>query len=480
MDESAITTHLASLSPDNSHAVVIGGSIAGLLAARVLADHFDKVTIVERDLNPEKPEPRPGVPQSHHVHALLTQGQQILEQLFPGLKAELAEKGSVEVNWTADWPFLSISGWAPRFPSEMTTRTCSRNLLETIIRKRLENYSHLQFLEACQATHILANTDNTAIKGIRVRQDNGTQAELLSQLVVDASGRNSKTPKWLQNLGYQMPEETVINSFLGYASRWYQRPADFQADWKGITLMSKAPERTRGGVLFPIEGDRWIVTLAGVGRDYPPTDRAGFLDFARSLRSRVIYEAIEKAQPLSPIYSYRRTENRLRHYEKLSKLPENLVALGDAVCVFNPVYGQGMTVAALGALTLDQCLKQQNQRRGKGNLIGFSRCFQKQLAKVNITPWLIATGEDLRWPTTVGAQPDLMTRLMHRYIDRVTMVANENAYVYQTFAEVMHMLKPPTAFFQPRILAQVLWWLMRGKSVSSPSSNWQTLPKLLS
>ena len=362
----------------------------------------------------------------------------------------------------------------------MITRTCSRNLLETIIRKRLENYSHLQFLEACQATHILANTDNTAIKGIRVRQDNGTQAELLSQLVVDASGRNSKTPKWLQNLGYQMPEETVINSFLGYASRWYQRPADFQADWKGITLMSKAPERTRGGVLFPIEGDRWIVTLAGVGRDYPPTDRAGFLDFARSLRSRVIYEAIEQAQPLSPIYGYRRTENRLRHYEKLSKLPENLVALGDAVCVFNPVYGQGMTVAALGALTLEQCLKQQNQRRGKGNLIGFSRRFQKQLAKVNITPWLMATGEDLRWSTTVGGQPDLMTRLMHRYIDRVTMVANENAHVYQTFAEVMHMLKPPTAFFQPRILAQVLWWLIKGKSVSSPSSNWQTLPKLLS
>ena len=172
----------------------------------------------------------------------------------------------------------------------------------------MADYRSVEFLEACQVTDLLANKDHTAIEGVRVRSRNRRETDRSAQLVVDASGRGSKSPQWLQKLGYPMPQETVINSFLGYASCWYQCPTDFQFDWKGITVMSKAPDSTRGGVLFTVEGNRWIVTLAGVGRDYPPTDEAGFLDFARSLRSPVIYEAIKNAQPISPIYGYRRTE----------------------------------------------------------------------------------------------------------------------------------------------------------------------------
>jgi len=262
-------------------------------------------------------------------------------------------------------------------------------------------------------------------------------------------------PKWLVALGYQPPEKTVINSFLGYASRWYQRPEGFQADWQGLTVSSKPPEHRRGGVLYPVEGNRWVVTLGGIGRDYPPNDEAGFLDFARSLRSPIIYEALKEAQPISAISSYRGTENRWCHYEKLSRLPEGIVVLGDAVCAFNPVYGQGMTIAALGALTLDECLHQQ-WRRDKGSLVGLQKRFAKRLAQVNATPWLMATGEDLRWPTTEGGQPDRMSRLMHRYIDQVLLLALDHPEIYKTFGEVVHMVKPPTALFQPGILAQVL------------------------
>lgn len=384
------------------HAIVIGGSIAGLLAGRVLADYFDQVTIVERDRFPEKPEPRTGVPQSHQLHVLLYQGQRILEQLFPGLTDELASKGAEAVDWTADYQWLFLGGWGPRFPSEITTNPCTRNLLEAIIRQRLADKSHVEFLEACTVTDLLTNTGNTAVKGVRVRERNGTEVELPAQFVVDASGRSSKAPKWLQGLGYEIPKETAINSFLGYASREYQSLSGQPLDYKVLYLMPKAPDKPRGGVIYRVEGDRWIVALIGVGRDYPPTDEAGFLDFAHSLHSPEIYQAIKDAQPISPIYGYQRTENRLRHYERLSRLPENFVVVGDAVCAFNPVYGQGMTVAALGALILDECLKQRNQHRSNGNLTGLAQRFQKQLAKVNTVPWLMATGDDCRWPTTEG------------------------------------------------------------------------------
>jgi 2-polyprenyl-6-methoxyphenol hydroxylase-like FAD-dependent oxidoreductase len=417
------------------------------------------VTIVERDHLPEQPLLRPGVPQVNHVHVLLTQGQRILEQLFPGLGAELTAAGAPTGDWIGDWCVLGLWGWGPRFDSGLIGHTCSRNLLEWVLRRRLATYDHLKFLEESQVTELLTDRNKFKVTGVRLRfRDEATQPkyrELAADLVVDATGRNSSVPKWLVAQGYQPPQKTVINSFLGYASRWYQRPEGFFAEWQGVTVTSKPPDNRRGGVLYPVEGNRWMVTLGGIGRDYPPNDEAGFLDFACSLRSPIIYEALKDAHPISPIYSYQGTENRLCHYEKLSRLPEGLVVLGDAVCTFNPVYGQGMTVAALGALTLDECLHQQF-RRDKGSLKGLTKRFQRRLAQVNATPWLMATGEDLHWSTTEGGQLDGMSRLMHRYLDQVLLVALDHPKIYQTFGQVVHMVKPPRALFQPGILAQVL------------------------
>lgn len=445
-----------------THALVIGGSITGLLAARVLTDHFDSVTLVERDCFPKQPISRQGVPQAIHVHVLLTQGQRILEQLFPGLGAELTAAGASTVDWIADWSVFSAWGWMPRFSSGLIGRTCSRNLLEWSIRRRLTQSDRLQFLEGCHVTELLADANQSRVTGVKLHFREESQVaqsqpqELAADLVVDASGRNSSTPKWLTALGYQPPQKTMINSFLGYASRWYERPEGFQADWQGVTVASKPPSERRGGVLYPVEGKRWAVTLGGIARDYPSNNEAGFLDFARSLRSPIIYEAIKNAKPLSPIYSYRATENRLFHYEKLSRLPEGLVVVGDAVCTFNPVYGQGMTVAALGASTLNECLHQQFQY-DQGNIAGLTKRFQQRLAQVNATPWLMATGEDLRWSTTEGGQLDMMSQLMHEYMDKMLMPALDQPEILQTFAEVVHMLKPPTALFQPSILRQVLF-----------------------
>lgn len=449
-------------------AVVMGGSIAGMLTAQVLTKHFDRVIIVERDLLKEAAEPtqRPGVPQSFHAHALLLRGQQILEHLFPGIITELADSDAPIINWTADSLWLSIRGWVPRFDSQLITRTCSRNLLEWTIRKRLTANDRVEWRSATQVTDLLTN--KASVSGVRIRTANEPEVEIIADLVVDATGRNSRTPHWLQAMGYEPPQETVVNSFLGYASRWYEFPADLQKDWKAVYITTQAPG-TRGGVIYQVEGNRWIVTLSGVGRDYPPTDEAGFLEFARSLRSPIIYETIQKLQPLSPIYAYKRTENCLHHYEKLSRFPENFLVVGDAVCSFNPVYGQGMTTAALGAMTLDECLSQQ------GNSIGLSRRFQKQLNKVISVPWMIATGEDFRWSTTEGGQTSLINKLMQKYLEQLLVLQTQSPEIHQLFLEVMHMQKQPRAFFHPRILMQVLKQVFTSQGQGENLSNGESL-----
>lgn len=443
--------------------------MAGLLAARVLADYFETVTIVERDYLPATCQPRRGVPQSYQVHVLLVQGQRILEQLFPGLEAELTAAGAATIDWTSDCAMFGFGGWEPRFKSGLITRTCSRNFLEWSVRNRLAAYSNIRFQENSQVVGLLSNPDQTRVTGVRVHPNYRAQERsvaetaLTANLVVDASGRNSQASQWLEALGYPVLQETVINSFVGYASRWYQRSdisiADADADGQSLLVWSKPPNSSRAGMLYPIEGERCIVTLTGVGRDYPPTDEAGFLEFARSLRTPSLYEAIKNAQPLSPIYSYRRTENRLRHYERLSRYPEGFVALGDAACAFNPIYGQGMTVAAMGAVALAQCLAEQNQQGNE--LAGLTRRFHQQLAKVNGIAWMMATSEDLRWSTTEGSQPSIINRLMQWYIDRVRSVTINNPKALEAFLEVLHLVKPPTTLFQPNILASVLKQLIR-------------------
>ncbi|MBW4582624.1 MAG: 2-polyprenyl-6-methoxyphenol hydroxylase-like oxidoreductase [Tildeniella nuda ZEHNDER 1965/U140] len=436
-------------------AIVIGGSMAGLLAARVLIDHFAEVVLIERDGVSDPLATRPGVPQSQHVHVLLTQGQRLLEQLFPGLAAALTAAGAPTVEWTADWLMLGAGKWLPRCSSDLSGRTCSRTLLEGLIRQRLLASPKLTLLTGCQVEGLLTTKENQRVNGVQLhwRTPDAASVPLLSAaLVVDASGRNSALPSWLTQMGYDAPPETMINAFLGYASRWYERPKSLEADWQGITVAALEGVNSRGGVLYPIENDRWIVTLGGVGHDYPPTDETGFLAFARSLRVPILYDLLKEAQPLSPIYSYRRTENRWRHYERLHHMPEGIVALGDAVCAFNPVYGQGMTTAALSAMTLDRCLKQvQTQTRNH-----FSLRFHKQLARQLKTPWLMATGEDGRWSTTKGAQPGRRERLMQKYFDRVTVLMQDSPALMKTFAEVVHMVKPPTALLAPGIVLQVL------------------------
>jgi 2-polyprenyl-6-methoxyphenol hydroxylase-like FAD-dependent oxidoreductase len=440
----------------HGHAIVIGGSIAGLLAARVLTNYYDLVTVVDRDCFPNGPAARKGVPQARHVHGLLVQGRILLEQLFPNLRTELLAAGAEQIDILYDVLRLTANGWCPRFHSEHVTFACSRNLFEWAIRQQLSQAPNLAIIQTCDVVGLLSNRSNSQVTGVRARlrdrtaEGSGAEVCLQADLVVDASGRTSGAAKWLEELGYGPIAETTINSFLGYASRCYARPAGFQADWKTLLIMSRPPGNPRAGALFPIEGNRWMVTLSGAAYDYPPTDEAGFHDFARSLASSLLYDVISGAQAVTPIAGYQRTENRLRHYEQLRRWPQGFVVLGDAVCAFNPIYGQGMTAAAQGAIILGQCLEaDQSRRHGERT---FAPRFQRQLAKSNARLWMMATGEDFRYTTTQGGKRDHRTRLVHCYLDRVALLASDKPNIYAALLEVVNLLKPPATLLMPTIM----------------------------
>jgi 2-polyprenyl-6-methoxyphenol hydroxylase-like FAD-dependent oxidoreductase len=436
------------------HAIVIGGSIAGLLAARVLADHFERVTIIERDHLPAGPQPRKGVPQASHVHVLLAKGLHVIESLVPGFGRALTSDGAVPVNWGSDARTFGFAGWLPAFTGGPASLLCSRNLLEHHIRQRVLALPQVGVVQGSDAVGLRAD-DSGRVTGLALRsRDNMLDAHVRvieADLIVDASGHSSKLPDWLSALGYEEPRDTAVNSFLGYSSRLYRPPANFKAGWKALLVRDRDAHHARGAGIYTIEDGLWLVNLGASGKAYPPTDNDGFLEFVRALPVPDLYDALVQAQPVSAINGYRRTENRWRHYERLKRMPDNVVALGDAACAFNPVYGQGMSIAALGAVELGQALERDSLRPG------FALRFQRRLAKLIKTPWMMATSEDFRTPITEGGRPSWATRLTHRYFDRVTAAAVHDPDIHRAFMEVLQLLKPPTTLFSPRVAWKALW-----------------------
>jgi 2-polyprenyl-6-methoxyphenol hydroxylase-like FAD-dependent oxidoreductase len=432
------------------HAIVVGASIAGLLAARILSDHFSQVTVVDRDTLPDTIEPRRGTPQAYHVHVLLRRGLLILEQLFPGLEQELARYGAPLVDWTEDLAWYTPAGWGPRFPSGFTTRTCSRPLLETIIRRRVTALPNVTFQPRSEVIGLTSTEDRSTVTGVQIRSRDQIQdspsSSLQGGLVVDASGRSSRGGEWLAELGYSLADEITIRSFFGYATRIFNPPPELQVDWKVLMVRNRPPYGTTGGVIYPVEGNRWIVNIGGAGEEVPPTDEAGFIEFARHLIHPAFYDAIQNAESLSPIHGYRRTENRLRRYECMHRWPQGFIVIGDAAGTFNPVYGQGMTVAALEALALDEWLNRQAS----------CHVFQKKIARVQHTPWLMATNEDARVPGVQGVKLSYFNRLIQNYMNEVQWLAADSRVAFETLMHVTNLVSPPIALFRLRIAIPIL------------------------
>jgi 2-polyprenyl-6-methoxyphenol hydroxylase-like FAD-dependent oxidoreductase len=357
---------------------------------------------------------------------------------------------------------MSPCGWYVRFPGELLLLGCTRDLIDWGVRGRVAALPNVRTRQGADVAGLIREPGGARVAGVWLRARTADDevdfrgAELPADLVIVADGRNSRLPDWLTSLGCDPPEERVVNSFQGYASRLYRSPAEFASDWKGLYIQQAPPDDPRGGIIVPVEGGRWLVSLLGGDGHYPPTDEAGFLAFARSLRSPALYEAIAGAEPLTPIAGQRATENRLRLYDHLGGFPDGVVALGDAVCAFNPVYGQGMTAAALGAEVLDRWLREELSYRRPGR----SRVFQRCLARATAAAWKLSAGADYGFRTTQGPPQGRLARLTGGYLAAVMRAATRRPWVRRRLAEVLHLLRPPSVLFGPSVLAGLAWdWL---------------------
>jgi 2-polyprenyl-6-methoxyphenol hydroxylase-like FAD-dependent oxidoreductase len=429
-------------------AVVLGASMAGLLAARVLTDAYAQVAVLDRDQLPEAGTHRRGVPHGRHLHALLAAGQQALEELFPGLTAELVAHGAPAGDVLANGRWYLNGHRLRQAPTGMVALCASRPFLEGFVRARVRALPKVRFLDACDIVGLATTPDGRRVTGVRVlpRADGGAEEVLGADLVVDATGRGSRTPTWLEALGYPRPPTEQVRIGLGYATRTYRLPPDALGGDLGV-LHAPTPTHPRGAAFLRLEGDRWMVTLAGILGDYPPTDPDGFLAFARSLRFPDIYQAIGDAEPLDDPVPFRFPASVRHRYERLDRFPDGLLVVGDGVCSFNPIYGQGMSVAALEALTLRRHLRRvaaPQPRRWFGDL-----------ARVVDVPWDIAVGGDLVFPGVQGRRT-AKVRLVNAYLARLHAAAAHDAGLASAFMRVAGLVAPPQSLLRPGVVLRVL------------------------
>lgn len=465
------------LSHSSSHAVVLGGSLAGLLTARVLSEHCARVTIIERDPVHNHPESRKGQPQTRHLHGLLASGLDIMTRYYPDLPDALAAGGALVTDMTEHMQWYTYGGYRQRFSMGRRAALMSRPFLEYLIRQRTLALPNVTLVDNCAVKALDVTADHQRVTGVRVERRNSEAGEYAwaADLVVDCTGRGSRSPQWLVELGYAAPTESEVKVNVGYATRIYRRdPADPRSqDW--ILLTPEAPKESRFGGMFPIEGDRWIVSMGGWMGDHAPTDEQGFLEYARDLPAPDIYNIINHAEPLSDITPHKFTSSLRRHYEKLDRFPEGYLVLGDAICSFNPTYGQGMTSAAMQAAELDAILAQ-----GQTSGADLALRFFKRAARVIDTPWQLAVGEDFRFPGTIGPKPASVD-LLNRYVARVHRATLEDAVVGAAFIQVMNLMASPSSLMKPGMMLRV-WRANRQlgrRAGKEASQQFSQLPKRL-
>ena len=443
------------------HAVVIGGSIAGLTVARALSRHFAAVTVLERDHYPDGPAPRKGLPQAKFLHNLLPGGDEALESLFPGFRARHVANGAVEFG-SEELRWLTSQGWVARFTNDRRTTASSRDLVDFSLRQMVATDPRITLRGGTEATGLAVDDEARAVIGVRVRGAGGAvgtvgavgpggkdEQILPADLVVDAGGRGSRAHVWLTSLGYQVPAETRIDAGLVYASRVYRPRPGVRTDWK-ILVVSPRPDSPRYGAIFAIEGGRWMAALGGVGGVVPPTDDNGYLDFAAGLRAPDVHDALLQADPLTPVRRYRGTENRRRAWETMTRGPENFVVVGDAACAFNPEFGQGMSIAARTAVAIERDIATYLRRHRGPALTGLAARLQRSVART------AAPCEDLKFATTVGGARSTVVRLGQWYGDRVGRAAADDPAVAEAFLRVVGLVDPPTALLRPAIMLRAL------------------------
>jgi 2-polyprenyl-6-methoxyphenol hydroxylase-like FAD-dependent oxidoreductase len=431
--------------------VVVGAGMGGLSAARVLADYFDEVIILDRDELPDDAIPRPCVPQGKHPHVLLGGGLKALENLFPGFGHELILAGAEPMEPGVDM-LLEVPGqdvW-PRIKLSWPTYSMSRPLIERTLRRQIERIRNVRVRPGCRVLNIVSEPHVLAATGIRYETPDGNRKTLESDLVVDASGNGSLTVQFLKTTDDRRPPAvTSIGVNTRYASALFEH-VDIANDYKGVFTFPDAPEQSRGGLIVPAENHQHQVVLIGRGNDIPPIDADEFLSYARTLPTLSVYNAMKNAKPLTGITPFSFAESRWRHFARVPDFPNGLLPIGDAICRFNPVYGQGMSVALQEANLLFDLLRTSDGSQ----LATLAPTFLTKAETLIADPWAMSAIPDFIYQETTGERPaDLEDRLnFQRALGRLAV---HDAEVYQLLIEIRHVLKPLSLLDDPSIVRRV-------------------------
>jgi 2-polyprenyl-6-methoxyphenol hydroxylase-like FAD-dependent oxidoreductase len=433
-------------------AIVIGGGISGLAAARALADHFDEVVVLESDQLPDRAAPRPGAPQGKQVHGLLGGAIKALDELFPDFSQDLIQAGAVRVNPGSE--ILQEMPGMDRFPLckwDWCIYTLTRPLIEQTLRQRLERHINVSLRGGCRALGIVGILDELLVTGVRCDTGNGIEI-LPADLVVDASRHGGLTMSFLETAGLPAPEETTIGVDIRYGTALYKLADDAIGQFKAIVTFAQAPDGVHSTYLLPVENNCYQLLLVGRGDDAPPADDDEFLAYARKLPTRSVYNAMRGARRLSEVARYGFPESRWRHFAQLGRFPQNLLPIGDAICRLNPIYGQGITVAVQEANVLRRLLSKSAAKAQPFALL--AQEFLTQAENLIKEPWAMSALPDFIYPQTRGERPaDLEQRLNSQIA--LTRIATCDPAVWKLMSEVRHLLKPLAALEDPGLIRKV-------------------------
>ncbi|MBW5483036.1 FAD-dependent oxidoreductase [Streptomyces bambusae] len=437
------------MSEAHRHAVIVGGGFSGMLAAAALADRTVRVTVVERDALPASPVPRRGLPQAHHAHLLWSGGARAVEELLPGTVERWLAAGARRIPLPTGLVSMSANGWLRRFPETQFLIACSRDLLDWTVREQVLRRPGVTVLERTELLGLEGDAER--VTGVRIREADGTRRVLAADLVVDASGRGSRAPRLLQQLGAGPVHSEEVDSGLVYASRIFQAPQGTDG-YPVVNVQSdpRVPVPGQTATIVPVEGGRWLVTLSGTRGGQPSGDTDRFEAFARGVRHPVVGELISRAEPLTDVVVTRATVNRRNFLERAALWPEGFVVVGDAVATYNPVYGHGMSVAAQGVLAL------RTELRARGLAApGFARRVQRAVAGPVATAWDLATAQDILYPGARGRPPGRMSVALRRYVDRLMLTATSRPLVSKAMFDVMTLSAPASTLLRPEVALAV-------------------------
>jgi 2-polyprenyl-6-methoxyphenol hydroxylase-like FAD-dependent oxidoreductase len=428
------------------HAVVIGAGMAGLSIAKALTAGFERVTVLDRDPLPDDAVHRPSVPQDRHLHLLLPSGVEALGQLFPGLLDQLVNDGAASGD--ADRIRVCLNGHrlAPARTGHLGV-FATRPFVEAHVRERVRQDDTITVRDDARITGLVVSPDRARVDGVRLEGAQDGSEALAAELVVDCSGRRSPMPSWLEELGFDPPETDELRVDVRYATRRY-RLAPHALDGDRHVLVGPTPDTPRGGAMTNVEDGSWLVTLFAMAGERVPTGAEDLERFAADLPIGDIYTAIRDGQALDQTTSYRFRANRRYRYERMETLPDGLLVAGDAVCSFNPIYGQGISVAAIEARALQERLE-------SGGVPTARDWFASVIAPIVDPAWDLAIGADLAVPAVDGKR-DLVTRATSRYLARLHAAAAHDPRLTERFIRVAGLLDPPTSLLRPSTVAHVL------------------------